>query len=373
MTAARLLKVDLEQILAGLPGPRSFDVDDIPASFDAVIAVAGFEERATALTDLMASRRLSGNHLLLFEYRTNVEDNERSRRRWLTCHDWTSKRVVTVSEAITGTFANTLQEGEELPQVLIDLSGASNLLVFKLVQALLEFEMNVRPTFFYAEPEVYHPTKREFDDDQEAVANEGLSTGVGELDVSVARSGLAVDGLPPFLIAIPGWGRDRIRAIASEVAPEVVDSILDGRDSSRVAWIVGVPRREENRWRVEALMRIHGLRKDARVHRVKTFDYKGTILRLESLYQEMQNTHNLTVAPLGSKLQALGCAMYCHVRPAVRAVLATPQRYRAEAYSTGVGAIWHMMFPTTRALRERMRSLDTLDRETDGSGTPTGD
>lgn len=365
---ARLVKVDLEQILAGLPEPEPFDISGFPAAFDAVIAVAGFEERATALAGIMESGHPAADHLLLLEYDTNVDENLPTRRRWLTCHEWSSTRVVAVSNAIAEPLARMLEESQGVPRVLVDLSGASNLVVVKLVQALLELDMSVKPTFFYAEAEVYYPTQNEFDD-LEVIANEGLSTGVGEIDLSFARSGLAVDGLEPFLIAIPGWGRDRIRAIASELSPDIVDSILDRSPSSRIAWIVGVPRLGENHWRVEALMRIHGLDHQARIHRVGTFDYKATILRLESLYQELRNSHNLTLAPLGSKFQAFGCAIFCNVRPAVRAVLATPQRYRAESYSRGVGATWQLRFPATRGLGERMQSLDTLERQGERPGS----
>jgi hypothetical protein len=78
------------------------------------------------------------------------------------------------------------------------------------------------------------------------------------------------------------------------------------------------------------------------------------------IYAERCETFNMTVSPLGSKLQALGTSLFCYMHPDVRVMTAIPKIYNAALYSEGCAAIWHLDFGETSSVREQLESVGTI-------------
>jgi hypothetical protein len=93
---------------------------------------------------------------------------------------------------------------------------------------------------------------------------------------------------------------------------------------------------------------------------VSTFDYQDSLRILEKIHLERANTFRLTLSPMGSKMQALGAALFCCLHPDVRVVFVTPREYNAAHYSEGCKATWMIDFgflPRMRDLLDRVGQL----------------
>ena len=69
---------------------------------------------------------------------------------------------------------------------------------------------------------------------------------------------------------------------------------------------------------------LNGIPESAPQFEVSTFDYKDALKRLDMIYAERCERFNITVSPLGSKLQALGTSLFCYMHPDVRVMTAIP-------------------------------------------------
>jgi hypothetical protein len=95
-------------------------------------------------------------------------------------------------------------------------------------------------------------------------------------------------------------------------------------------------------------------------YEISTFDYKDTVRVLERLHSERSESYTITVSPLGSKMQALGTALFCYMHPDVRVVFATPREYNAAQYSDGCKNVWEIDFGSLRDLRRTLDDVGTL-------------
>ena len=105
---------------------------------------------------------------------------------------------------------------------------------------------------------------------------------------------------------------------------------------------------------------INGIPESGRQYVVCTFDYKDAISVLERVYVERAETHSITLSPLGSKMQALGVALFCHMQPDVRILMSTPKEYNAIQYSDGCRNVWCIEFGSLRDLRAKLEEVGTL-------------
>jgi hypothetical protein len=128
--------------------------------------------------------------------------------------------------------------------------------------------------------------------------------------------------------------------------------------------LIGKPHLERDGWRTDLLREIHGVGAGPDdwplAREVSTFDYFETWRVLEDIYQQRFLKDRFTLSPMGSKLQALGCSLFCESRKDVRVVFATPGEYRAAGYTTGVRNVWHLDFGSTVSLRRTVEQVGEL-------------
>ena len=140
-----------------------------------------------------------------------------------------------------------------------------------------------------------------------------------------------------------------------------VDEVLHSSNSANVFWIVGVPKAKENEWRVSALREINAISADAKQHEVSTFEYQQTIEILERIHSKKWDKYNVTISPLGSKLQNIGVAIFCYLHPEVRLLFASPAKYNSEEWSHGVGPKWQIEFGSMVQLRKNLDKLGAIE------------
>jgi hypothetical protein len=136
-----------------------------------------------------------------------------------------------------------------------------------------------------------------------------------------------------------------------KVSAGFVDPWLLSNPKDKVVWLIGVPHLDEDRWRLEAMKKINDISDRVPQYQVSTFDYKETLQVLEHLYVEKAETHTVTLSALGSKMQALGTALFCYIHPDVRVILSTPKEYNAAQYSEGCKNVWEIDFGAVDELR----------------------
>jgi hypothetical protein len=139
-----------------------------------------------------------------------------------------------------------------------------------------------------------------------------------------------------------------------------VDASLLANPEGKVVWLLGIPHLTEDRWRLDAMKRINAIGVDMPQYEVSTFDYRDTLRVLESLHVDKSDSHTITLSPLGSKMQALGTALFCYMHPDVRLIFSTPKEYNAALYSEGCKDIWEVDLGGLGELRGRLDEVGTL-------------
>jgi hypothetical protein len=225
------------------------------------------------------------------------------------------------------------------------------------MKVLLEFDIKL--VILYSEAAAYYPTKEQALKDASRESDEeagDLYKGVSSVTVSDEHPGYHVEQLPDCLMLFPGFTADRSRAVISEV-----DASLLLEPGDKVVWLLGVPHLECDLWRLDIMRQANGIRETAPQLQVQTFDYRDSMRKLEAIYQERVGWYKITLSPMGSKMQALGAALFCHSRPDVRVVFATPKEYNASRYSEGCKARWKVDFGRLGSLRKVLQDLDILE------------
>lgn len=353
----KIVRCELVDVLPTLPAIVPFDSgpSGTESPDDLFLCALGFEPRCLTLPRLLQEAGYKANRAVYLEYATNRDDNAANLPE-LETRLRAMSATVRPLEADSPDFPNRLRALLELviseaagkpPRVTLDVSVAANRLLVKCANILLEYDICAR--ILYSEAAIYHPTKEEYERNPAHWQTDdvlGLERGVSDVVTSIDHPGHHLDPLPDCLILFPTFKAERSKAVIS-----AVDSSLFTGPGKKVHWLLGVPHLEEDRWRLEAMRTINALGIDTPQYEVSTFDYKDTMRALESIHRAVSERYKITLSPIGSKMQALGTALFCHMHPDVRIMFATPKEYNAVQYSEGCKARWKIDFGSLKELR----------------------
>lgn len=353
-------------MIALLPGAERFDPTKERAGRvdDLFLCALGFEDRCLTLPTGLAAARYRAGQVGCFVYSTNEQDNDVNRDALVSALQEISDDVV----LLDGDSGDMRQELARLKwptvsgdtaRVTFDVSVVSNRLLVSCLTPLLNMDVDLE--VLYSEAAHYHPTKAEYESDPSKWMDEdslGTERGVGKVEISKEHPGNHTDLLPDCVLLFPSFRLERSQAIIT-----FVDPALSNRPGEKVLWLLGVPHLLEDHWRIEAMMVINGLTEDHSTYEVSTFDYREAISTLDRIYEEYSLKYRLSLAPIGSKMQAVATSLFCHIHPDVRIVLATPEEYNAQFYSSGCKATWRIAFGATSELRTLLESVGTLSIE----------
>jgi hypothetical protein len=325
--------------------------------------VLGFEDRALAILDSLIENRCSISSVAIIEYSTNQEDNSQNLQPMTERLKAVCNREPTLLQAGQGLahdlrgLISLLSAGE---RVFFDISVASNDVIIEALGALLDAEIML--TLLYAEAETYKPTESEFERERDrflASGEMGLDDGVLDVGVAGENNGSPSSNLPDSLIVFPGFSRDRVRAIISQVDSDWIVA----PEFASLTWMVGLPPHEELLWRRAALYEIHEIKPERgfEIHDVSTFDYRETLRSLDEAYGAVGYESNLAIAALGSKMQAVGISLFGRARPDVSVYLARPRQYNAGSYTRGARSTWELPLGSAVALSNELRKVGTLE------------
>jgi hypothetical protein len=338
----------------------------VTKSFDLWISALGFEERCGAWAQALAEGGSDLGVALVCAYTTNREQNGANETALIADLKRCSARVEWI-EADEQNLTEMIRERIECLRARLDrplrigwdISVASNRLIVRLGRSLMDRGNSVE--VLYSEAMTYFPTEEEYSADPSRwTDDERMGLDRGTLNVRTASEfpGVHSSQLPNRLIMLPGYNRDRVRKVISNVDSQFLVEL----DSAPIAWLVGSPHLQEDSWREAAISQIHGIPPTHESLPLSTFDYAETLSVLERLYGKWGRKCNLTISPMGSKFQALGCALFCIARPDVRVVFAQPEEYNVARYTSGVKARWSVDFMLIDSLLGELMKLGTLGR-----------
>jgi len=353
---SHLQQKGLPEIMAKLPLlSQILDGQGIPVDADLLVTVAGFEDRATAIGSAVEGR-LIRDHLTI-TYPTNASDNENA-RRLLSAINCQGDRVeiaydrTELRKRLLELLKNVSCRGVE--DVVVDVSGMSSYLFFRLLPVCIELLPNARLHLFYAEAQQYDPSEdtwRVFledvpdPNDSHAIAryyekNEQAfqSRGVQIVYESELFHGFNPDALPVQIVAIPNFSLTRMKAMLAHCDRQfnaVADESL---------WILGdPPERGTNGWRTGALQKLYVAPPNRSIS-VSTLNYQDILTKLEVEWEDAALERQLVIATLGSKMQHVGVLLFLMLHPDVGLVLSEPTEFVADRFSHGVGNRWWLPF-----------------------------
>jgi len=236
------------------------------------------------------------------------------------------------------------------------MSVASNRVLLKSLDVLLRRNISLR--ILYSEAATYHPSKVDFEENHQKWLTDdslGLEFGVSEVVPSKEQPGHHLDPLPNCVILFPTFKAARARAVIAAIDPTLLAA-----PGKSVYWMLGEPHLPEDAWRFEAMAKINGVTGAQLQFKVNTFDYKDTLRVLESVVAQVWEQHNISLAQFGSKLQALGTAIFFYLHPEVRLWFAVPKRYNATNYSDGCKATWMVELGPMKDFRKLLDGVGKL-------------
>jgi|ERR1017187_567247 hypothetical protein len=387
--------IDLREIL---PAPRELGKSPTPIRAGThLILAAGREDRNLGFLELLSGVKnlpvpfFQGVSLL--NYLPADAENHRTRRKILKAlaKIGETPKEYEFDSAHSADFPNTAGEIIEASRgachVYLDISVMSKLLILYLLSAL--WTENLPFSVIYSEAKKYRPSLLEYKrslkrgDFGQDVSMEFLFSGVFEPLIPQPFVGRSPLGRPRALVAFLGFNKRQTIGAAAIVPYQLLIPI------------VGVPPNPEWSWREEALVQINnqGLlasgqrisdipsltvgdtsrakvqNAEYRLH-LSTFDYTETVNALLWISNAHRYTHFLTIAPFGSKMQAVGIFLFSRIHPETQIVYAVPRDLHPR-YSGGVKATYELEFPNpgrlqnelVRAVSPSLAYLEKLSRD----------
>lgn len=366
---ARVKELELVDIIGDLPDiiQLNFNENFLKERYDIFFCALGFEERGLIIPERLADvKDFKCKQAFYFEYSTNIKDNEINKQGLINAFEkfagsWDS--IPCDAEEFTKRLREVLKQAITISQqkvrAIFDISVCSSKLLLSTMKVLLEFDINLRVV--YSEAKTYHPTPDEFEKEPEKWMTEenfGIARGVGEVIPSSEHPGAKKEN-PNLIVAFLTFKPERTNAIITDI-----DETLSIRpDKRRIIYIVGDPHMDEEnkRRRKEIMRKINKILPDFRTHDVSTFDYKETLKALDKIYNDKNLDFHINISALGSKMQSLGIAIFCHIRPEISVYLAIPKKFNPKQYTEGCEATWQIDFGDLKNIKSILNKVGQLE------------
>lgn len=324
-----------EEQLSSLPGLQPLTYRRAEPE-DIFVCALGFEDRCLSAPERLVEMGYRARHALCLRYNPEYEENLRNLKPLsqhlrritdkspATCsYDWAGPLVS--RRALEGAW-NDLFGLEKVQSATLDTSSLTTMGIVQTLDFLCVRVETLR--VLYTEYESRHPLERS--EPVEAEEEAGTS-GVRTILTVPGFGGLFSPGYSPLLVVFLTFESARLRGIFRRFQP-----------ASRTG-IVGIPRSQPFKWWATRL-REKFSRRVEQIVKVSSFDYRDVLTLLETIYGSESPTHNITVAPTGSKMQTIGTFLHGKRHPDVQLLFAIPISWDPERYSKGCGETWQVTF-----------------------------
>jgi hypothetical protein len=327
--------MDKRKLASLLPPVSSLDIASVSCPLT-YIAAAGFEDRATSVLDFLSNEKCKIQNALVIEYKpyghpeNRVTEIRRRLERIGASIMWASYNRRDPQEFQTK-CANLLRSTDST-KILVDISGMSKFLIMVLLQSLRKIPRDL--SILYAEADIYHPTREEFEKEKNknGATPDFLTTGVYNILTVTSLSSVSMQGYPILMLVFPTFNHFEIVALHNEFSPQ------------RMILLEGDPHEERDKWRLAAIREVNKNILDnpdyaCESKTLSTFDYVSTVEALEEVYQTYCYSHKIVLAPTGSKLQTIAAFVFKQLHPDVQIVYPITEAFIGE-YSEKCRGLW---------------------------------
>lgn len=363
-TMPEITQTTAADIRSKLPQLVPFDSADVSGGIDLLICCAGFEDRATAIVDDLRSIEVRASILIV--YPTNSDDNAAAIAKFLALG--ILKKPVEIVYERSAFFKNLRsavlgwKEKKGL-RVTVDLSGMASYVIYRVLTVIWDELSNAKLSVYYAEARDYAPFRHEWEAfysnvpeprDNLAIAESYEQThfqsrGIEDTYESDVFPGLNAGPIATQIAAFPSFSLQRMKSMLA-----FAETNYNVRPQG-VRWFLGKPPdTERNGWRFGALSALYNV--EGNSTDLSTLEYRDTFAALDDLWSESYIESHTVIAPLGSKMQHLGCFLFLKTHRECGLLLCEPREFIAGKYSFGVGSRWLLDFSDISALRSLVAS-----------------
>ncbi|MGD2085417.1 MAG: hypothetical protein PVH61_04455 [Candidatus Aminicenantes bacterium] len=339
---------DIENFIDLLPPIELLDPGKISSPLTYIGAV-GFEDRSLSVFNIALQSQRSFEQVIAIEYRPINERNkgEEFQKNLDQLNipgenvEWVVYDRCNPEEFLK--YLDIIKEKITLTSnVIVDISAMSKLLIIVLLQGLRDLDVNL--TIVYAEADVYHPTREEFETQKEKYKKETenlpifLTSDVYDIVTTTSLSSTAMQGYPLMMVAFPTFNHRELTALVNEIIPQ------------HLVLLHGKPHEQYNEWRMEAITwlnrrvierLVNGETLTEQERIISTFDYKETIKVLEKIYQSYKYDKKIVVVPTGSKLQTFGVFLFKQMHPDIQVIYPVTKKF-TDLYTGCCKAVWQI-------------------------------
>ncbi|MDF7822982.1 hypothetical protein P4B35_03075 [Pontiellaceae bacterium B12227] len=319
------------------PSVTQFNQSDLEHKSNRLLIISeGFESRSLSFLSALQNEKLFEHSIVV---KNAPERKNRLEELLKEVQPRTNKKAKeaeydrfhpTKFEEMLGEILKPIEDS--LEEVVIDISVMSKMLIMSLLWRLQSIKCPVR--IIYTEPMSYCPSEDEFAKQRKDFSNIGLSPSFGVHDVvrTPELSSVIMQRSPAYVIAFNSFNEQLIHALLATINPAHL--IMIGCKPPHLSW------------REKAAQEIHAdvindfssdnpLKEDGLLKRTSSaLDYRETIACLSEIYNKICFTHRMVLAPTGSKMQALGCALFKICCPDVHIEYPTPESYLLTGFSS---------------------------------------
>lgn len=358
-------RIELQDVISKLPNIVELNFDD-REPIVLYIMFLGFEDRCTSIINKIIKNNINIENLCIINYSSNEKDNAINKPKLakllkqLKCSQTEFIDGNNFYSDIKKYLESVIKQTNQPSNVCLDISTGSSKLIVTMMKIL--FDYNISLKVLYAEAQNYLPSVDEFYKDKQLWSTEegfGISKGIGEVIVNPEFTGSTEDK-PNYIISFPTFKPERTKAIFTYID----ESFNTSFDLTKVVYFVGCPnmKEKEKQARMEMVKEINNIQ-DNNCMNVSTLDYKDTLRSLYKVYQEHNLQYRINISALGSKMQAIGIAIFCNTFNEVAVYHAVPKQFNAKEYSSGTKQLWMIDFKEIKNIQKYMNLIGQLRLE----------
>lgn len=327
-----------------------------------LIIAEGFEERSISF--LSSSEKIHFDRALVCKYFPPKESKYDELMKLVSqkC-DIAEIKELSFNRYDPFEFENQLQKEFErvrlFDEVVVDISVMSKYMIMQIICSMFDYKGILK--LIYTEPLSYAPSENELHNEVQRAATILPSSGVHDIVRTPLLTSIIMQKSPALLVAFLSFNEQLIRALLSEYNP------------MHLFLINGVP--PHLHWREKAMSDIHKniineYSKDnlvdengVLIRKTSTLDYTDTFNLLAEIYRKYCVENRIVLAPTGSKMQSVGCALLKLCCPDVHIEYPTPESYYVAGYSSSeIREIHQVIFENIYSLIKQISHIYELNQ-----------
>lgn len=233
-------------------------------------------------------------------------------------------------------------------KVYLDVSGFPSYAICQALRVIRLFSLSVEQTIIYTSAKKYFPLKSKYDKVKEESINNDLSPVLAGMSLEMS------DNL--FLESFSGYrsnASSSCLAIFCGYELHRSSGVIDNMNPSKLIMIYGKPGDSSMEWRLDLSKEVHNRFETTRntaTEVVSTLNMKESLDVLEEYYDHLFNDHDLSIAPVCSKMQSVASYIFWERYKEIQLVFPIPIGHSVEHRARGVSEMYIATLPPVNSL-----------------------